>query len=181
MKAYFIFAIALTVAYIIYYAVMIARDLYGKNGEKIKSGEEEFDVSDFDEEESVSVVENDKGFNIGDNEYETHYIDETQNVSEETNPTDEKPKQDVIDALNNKVKANMEETQVTFSNPYNSADWNIDRQHFSVSRVMAERSASASSGRWLRKERNSQSSSFMKASISLLPLIPDFRVLARKD
>ena len=61
MKAYFIFAIALTVAYIIYYAVMIARDLYGKNGEKIKSGEEEFDVSDFDEEESVSVVENDKG------------------------------------------------------------------------------------------------------------------------
>ena len=74
MKAYFIFAIALTVAYIIYYAAMIARDLYGKNGEKIKSGEEEFDVSDFDEEESVSVVENDKGFNIGDNEYETHYI-----------------------------------------------------------------------------------------------------------
>ena len=118
MKAYFIFAIALTVAYIIYYAVMIARDLYGKNGEKIKSGEEEFDVSDFDEEESVSAVENDKGFNIGDNEYETHYIDETQNVSEETNPTDEKPKQDVIEALNNKVKANMEETQVTFSNPY---------------------------------------------------------------
>ena len=84
MKAYFIFAIALTVAYIIYYAVMVARDLYGKNGEKIKSGEEEFDVSDFDEEESVSVVENDKGFNIGDIEYETHYIDKTQNVSEET-------------------------------------------------------------------------------------------------
>lgn len=82
MKAYFIFAIALTVAYIIYYAVMIARDLYGKNGEKIKSGEEEFDVSDFDEEESVSVVENDKGNSYqGDNEYETHYIDETQNVS----------------------------------------------------------------------------------------------------
>ena len=68
------------------------------------------------------MVENDKGFNIGDNEYETHYIDETQNVSEETNPTDEKPRQDVIEALNNKVKANMEETQVTFSNPYNSAE-----------------------------------------------------------
>lgn len=122
MKAYFIFAIALTVAYIIYYAVMIARDLYGKNGEKIKSGEEEFDVSDFDEEESVSVVENDKGFNIGDNGYETHCIDETQNVPEETNPTDEKPRQDVIEALNNKVKADMEETQVTFSNPHNSAE-----------------------------------------------------------
>lgn len=121
MKAYFIFVLVLTVAYIVYYAVMITKDLHG-NGEKKKSEEEEFDVSEFDAEESVSVVENDKGFNIGDNEYETHYIDETQNVSEETNPTDEKPRQDVIEALNNKVKANMEETQVTFSNPYNSAE-----------------------------------------------------------
>lgn len=122
MKAYFIFAIALTVAYIIYYAVMIVKDLYGKNGEKKKSGEEEFDVSDFEEEESISVVENDNGLNIGDNEYETHYVDETQNVSAETETTEEKPKQDVIEALNNKVKATMEETQVTFSNPYNSAE-----------------------------------------------------------
>ena len=121
MKAYFIFVLVLTVAYIVYYAVMITKDLHG-NGEKKKSEEEEFDVSEFDAEESVSVVENDKGFNVGDNEYETHYIDETQNVSEETNPTDEKPRQDVIEALNNKVKANMEETQVTFSNPYNSAE-----------------------------------------------------------
>ena len=122
MKAYFIFAVALTVAYIIYYALMITKDLYGKNGEKKKSGEEEFDVSGFEEEESISVVENDNVFNIGDNEYETHYVDETQNVSEETESTDEKPKQDLIEALNNKVKANMEEAQVTFSDPYNSAE-----------------------------------------------------------
>lgn len=122
MKAYFIFAIALTVAYIIYYAVIIAKDLYGNNGEKKKSGEEEFDVSGFEEEESISVVENDKGFNVGDNEYETHYVDETQHVSVETETAEEKPKQDVIEALNNKVKATMEETQVTFSDPYNSAE-----------------------------------------------------------
>ena len=121
MKVYFIFVLVLTVAYIVYYAVMITKDLHG-NGEKKKSEEEEFDVSEFDAEESVSVVENDKGFNVGDNEYETRYIDKTQNVSEGTNPTDEKPRQDVIEALNNKVKANMEETQVTFSNPYNSAE-----------------------------------------------------------
>lgn len=30
MKSYWIFAIILTVAYVIYYAVNIARDLYGK-------------------------------------------------------------------------------------------------------------------------------------------------------
>ncbi len=121
MKAYFIFAIVLTVAYIIYFAVMIARDLYGGSSEKKKSGEEEFDVTDFEEEESVSVVENENGFNIGDSEYETHYVDETQSVSEET-PAEEESKKDVIEELNNKVKANMEETQVTFSDPYNSAE-----------------------------------------------------------
>lgn len=32
MNSYFIFAIVLTVAYIIYYAVIIAHDLYGKRG-----------------------------------------------------------------------------------------------------------------------------------------------------
>ena len=50
MKAYFIFVLVLTVAYIVYYAVMITKDLHG-NGEKKKSEEEEFDVSEFDAEE----------------------------------------------------------------------------------------------------------------------------------
>lgn len=121
MKAYFIFAIVLTVAYIIYYAVVIAKDLYG-NGDKKKTGEEEFDVSGFAGEESVSVVENDKGFNVGDNEYETQYADGTQDVSEEADTANEKPKTDVIETMNSKVMANMEETQVTFSDPFNSAE-----------------------------------------------------------
>lgn len=30
MKSYFIFAIVLTVAYLVYYAVVIVQDLYGK-------------------------------------------------------------------------------------------------------------------------------------------------------
>lgn len=121
MKAYFIFVLVLTVAYVVYYAIVIVKDLHGNNDKK-KSDEEEFDVSEFNAEESVSVVENDKGFNVGDNEYETHYVDETQSVSDNKESDSEKPKQDVIEALNNRVKANMEEAQVTFSNPYNSAD-----------------------------------------------------------
>ena len=68
MKAYFIFVLVLTVAYVVYYAIVIAKDLHGNNDKK-KSDEEEFDVSEFNAEESVSVVENDKGFNVGDNEY----------------------------------------------------------------------------------------------------------------
>ena len=121
MKAYFIFVLVLTVAYVVYYAIAIAKDLHG-NSDKKKSDEEEFDVSEFNAEESVSVVENDKGFNVGDNEYETHYVDETQSVSDNKESDSEKPKQDVIAALNSRVKANMEEARVTFSNPYNSAD-----------------------------------------------------------
>ena len=36
MKVYFIFVLVLTVAYIVYYAVMITKDLHG-NGEKSKA------------------------------------------------------------------------------------------------------------------------------------------------
>ena len=43
MNSYFIFAIVLTVAYIIYYAVIIAHDLYGKKGTD-KPDEEVFDL-----------------------------------------------------------------------------------------------------------------------------------------
>lgn len=78
MRAFWIFAICLTVAYIIYYAVTIVRDLYGKPGEK-RSDEETFEVvpSDDDPEEmSVSVAESDTGFSIGDETFETNIIPE---------------------------------------------------------------------------------------------------------
>ena len=45
MSPFVIFVIVLTVIYIIYYAVMITRDLYGKK-EEHKSQEEVFDVGD---------------------------------------------------------------------------------------------------------------------------------------
>lgn len=44
MNSYFIFAIVLTVAYIIYYAVIIAHDIYGKKGTD-KPNEEVFDLA----------------------------------------------------------------------------------------------------------------------------------------
>ena len=52
MSPFLIFAIVLTVAYIIYYAVMITRDLYGKKDEENKH-EEVFDVGDMDELEEA--------------------------------------------------------------------------------------------------------------------------------
>lgn len=73
MSPFVIFAISLTIAYVIYYAVMITRDLYGKKEEN-KSNEEVFDVSNITEEEAaVAVNESDGGFCIANKQYDTSY------------------------------------------------------------------------------------------------------------
>ncbi len=71
MSSYLIFVLVLTAIYIIYYAVIITKDLYGKKDEA-KTNEEVFDVSGMaDAEESVAVEENNGGFSIGGNSYDT--------------------------------------------------------------------------------------------------------------
>lgn len=71
MSPFLIFAISLTIAYAIYYAVMITRDLYGKK-EEAKSNEEVFDISNITEEEAaVAVNESDGGFSVADKQYDT--------------------------------------------------------------------------------------------------------------
>ena len=71
MSSYLIFVLVLTAIYIIYYAVIMTKDLYGKKDEA-KTNEEVFDVSGMaDAEESVTVEENDGGFSIGGNSYDT--------------------------------------------------------------------------------------------------------------
>ena len=66
MSPFLIFAISLTIAYAIYYAVMITRDLYGKK-EEAKSNEEVFDISNITEEEAaVAINESDGGFSVAD-------------------------------------------------------------------------------------------------------------------
>jgi len=64
MKSFVIFAIVVTVIYVIYYTVIIVQDLYGKPKDE-KSQGESFDVSDMtDEEESIAVSESDGGFSV---------------------------------------------------------------------------------------------------------------------
>lgn len=72
MKSYWIFAIILTAAYVVYYAVNIARDLYGKRGQG-KSDEEVFELDPDDGQESVDVTESESGFNIGTEKYDTSF------------------------------------------------------------------------------------------------------------
>ena len=72
MKSYWIFATILTVAYVIYYAVNIARDLYRKKGQGGKD-EEIFELDPDDGQESVDVTESETGFNVGTERYETDF------------------------------------------------------------------------------------------------------------
>lgn len=65
MSPFVIFAIVLTIAYIIYYGVNISRDLYGKKGQENET-EEIFDVSNMSQiEEPIPVTEDGDGFVIG--------------------------------------------------------------------------------------------------------------------
>ena len=68
MRSYFIFAIVLTVAYLIYYAVIIMQDLYGKRRTS-KTEEEVFDLGTLEDEESVAVSESETGFRVGNEQY----------------------------------------------------------------------------------------------------------------
>ena len=86
MKSYFIFAIVLTVAYLVYYAVVIVQDRYGKKGTG-KTDEEIFDLGAPEEEESVTVTESDTGFNVGNEQYETDVASTDSPVIQETADT----------------------------------------------------------------------------------------------
>ncbi len=115
MSAYFIFIIVLTVVYVLYYSIVIVQDLYGKKGEATTS-EEVIDVSSMDgDNESVAVVESDKGFSIGDNDYETH-VDMVREEPELTELSEEDSASRLKYALAN-MEANMEHTDVTMSHP----------------------------------------------------------------
>ena len=135
MNPFFIFVIVLTTAYVIYFAVNIAHDLYGKKEEK-KNTTEEYDVSDMTdngdngeedaEEDSIAVVESENGFSIGEQEVETA-VDVVSDTAEddgvasnedaaESNP-DGETKESYIERVKAAVSEKMEEPDVYLSNP----------------------------------------------------------------
>ena len=64
MSPFMIFALVLTIAYVLYYAVVVAKDLQGKKG-IVNSTEEVFDLDDMEKEESVEVSETADSFQVG--------------------------------------------------------------------------------------------------------------------
>ena len=119
MKSFVIFAIVVTIIYVIYYTVIIVQDLYGKPKDE-KSQGESFDVSDMtDEEESIAVSESDGGFSVGDNQYETAY-----EPTEEAAATAEESKPHVLEKIQSAIEKKMEEVNTTYSDPMYSEELN---------------------------------------------------------
>ena len=123
MKSYFIFAIELTVAYLVYYAVVIVQDLYGKKGTG-KTDEEIFDLGAPEEEESVTVTESDTGFNVGNEQYETDVASTDSPVIQETADTASHGEATVAEKLA-RLKAKAEE-QMGETIPYLSDAYTTD-------------------------------------------------------
>jgi hypothetical protein len=121
MSPFLIFAIVLTVAYVIYYSVMITRDLYGKKDE-VKTKEEVFDVSELEEQEAaVTVSESENGFSVADKQYETlrHEDDVIPAQQQEEPPLYDikQPEQkSVAENLEEQMQDKMEDTDMFMEN-----------------------------------------------------------------
>ena len=115
MSSYFIFAIALTVAYIIYFAVMIMQDLYGKKKDG-KNDVEEFSVTD-DPDEGVQVSESDSGFSIGEEDYTTEYLEQenAQTVDDNQKASSDTPSP--VAEIKSKIDESMDTVESLMSNP----------------------------------------------------------------
>ncbi len=64
MSAFLLFAIILTVAYVIYYTVVICTDLYRKPRERTAAAVETFEIRDLPDEPGKAVEETDGGFRV---------------------------------------------------------------------------------------------------------------------
>lgn len=122
MKSYFIFAIVLTVLYVIYYAVNIARDLYGKK-ENGKTDEEVFDLGLVDAtEESISVSENETGFSIGSEKYDTEVEAVATPVVQDSDAEQEETAHIRFERLKAKAEERMEDSVPYLSDPFTSEE-----------------------------------------------------------
>lgn len=128
MSAFIIYAIVLTLAYIIYYSAIITKDSYGRKKEAPDSSET-FDVGDMDGQiESVTVNESEHGFYLGDTSSdEDHAEDEMTDVSEsvlaETEPAEDTPSEAERHAEH--AEAMMEEITPEYSREFEPDEFDL--------------------------------------------------------
>ena len=115
MSPFVIFAIVLTVAYIFYFGIVIAHDLYGKKGQE-NSNEEHFDVSSMQgTEESTQVDEDGDGFRRGGESSTESSMDSSIKYPEEKHTlSDDTPDNGIKESIAEKqisaLREQMEET-----------------------------------------------------------------------
>ncbi len=110
MNPFMIFALVLTIAYAIYYAVVIAKDLQGKKG-RTNSTEEVFDLDGMEEEESVEVSEAGDGFQVG-NAGERPMESSEPEVNNPSEEPEETPR-NAAETKAEKLKVNLLEADIT--------------------------------------------------------------------
>lgn len=104
MTAFGRFAIALTVLYVLYYAIIIIRDLYTKK-EGEKTDEEEFDVSSMEDtsEQAVGVKETENGFELSSMPSSVASVSNGNEPMPDNGERDEKHRRFVQSGLGNKA------------------------------------------------------------------------------
>lgn len=113
MSPFMIFALVLTIAYVIYYAVVIAKDLQGKKG-RANSTEEVFDLDGMEDEESVEVSEAGDGFQVG-NAGERPMIPSESEVNDPSGKPEETTR-NAAEAKAEELKSGLLEADITSEN-----------------------------------------------------------------
>ena len=111
----------LTVAYVIYYAVNIARDLYRKKGQGGKD-EEIFELDPDDGQESVDVTESETGFNVGTERYETDFAAAPASAQDGSAEEETESSEERFVRMKAKVEAEMEDSVPYLSDAFTADD-----------------------------------------------------------
>lgn len=127
MSAFIIYAIVLTLAYIIYYSAMITKDAYARK-DQISDTSETFDVGDMNGHiESVTVNESKHGFYLGDEiadeEELTDVTADDQEATGESDSESDAPSQAEQHAES--AEAMMEEIDPEFSDSFEPDEFDL--------------------------------------------------------
>ncbi len=151
MSAFGIFALILTTAYIIYFSVVIIRDVTSSRksaGEN--SGTETFDTT-FAEEQSVEVIETETGFAVGDNNVNAEPVAAIEATTPETSSSDTDKEVQAL-AIQERLDADAQDIEQSrvYEKAFNDEEFDellqghsgqIDNEGCLITRIPAEESA----------------------------------------
>lgn len=150
MSAFGIFALILTTAYIIYFSVVIIRDITSSRRSAEENSETETFDATFAEEQSVEVIETENGFAVGDNNVNAEPVAAIEAPIPET-PSSEADKEAQVLAIQEKLDADAQDieqsrvyeksfTDEEFDELLQGDSGQIDNGGYLITRIPAEES-----------------------------------------